>query len=235
MLLALCLLLPAGCMQEMASQPSYRPLQPSSFFDDGRSARPLVAGTVAHGFDDDTQYLREDRHFYKGLKPFSPKDAARLAAAVGTPTSPVTAGTLISWLPYTDTFPITIDADVLTRGQERFNIYCAVCHDRAGSGDGMVPRRGFTRPPNFHTDDSRGLRHKGIKILLRDVPVGYFFRVITHGYGAMPKYAVQILPADRWAIVAYVRALQLSQHATLADVPDSQRQQLLNAKVEDKE
>src|SRR5260370_1747029 len=81
-LLALCLLLPAGCTQEMAQQPHYRPLQPSDFFGDGRSAQPLVPGTVPHGFDGDTSYLREDRHFYEGLKSVSAPDAAELAAAV---------------------------------------------------------------------------------------------------------------------------------------------------------
>src|SRR5438105_9341499 len=121
-LLALGLLLPAGCMQEMAQQPRYRPLQPSDFFGDGRSARPLVPGTVPHGFDGDPSYLREDRHFYEGLKPPSARDAARLAAAVGTPTSPATTGTLLAWLPYADTFPIAIKKEVLERGQERYDI-----------------------------------------------------------------------------------------------------------------
>src|SRR5690348_14286719 len=96
-LLVLCLLLPAGCMQQMAQQPRYRPLQPSDLFDDGRSARPLVPGTVAHGFDGDTDYLREDRHFYEGLKPANAQDAARLAAALGTATNPASVGTLVTW------------------------------------------------------------------------------------------------------------------------------------------
>jgi mono/diheme cytochrome c family protein len=233
-LVVLCLL-PAGCMQEMAKQPRYGPLQPSAFFDDGRSARPLVFGTVPHGFDGDTQFLRDDRGFYEGLKTVSATDAARLAAAVGTPTTPASLGALATWLPYTDTFPMAIDRQVLERGKLRFNIYCAVCHDQAGTGDGMIARRGFTKPPNFHTDESRGLRLRGIKLLLRDVPVGYYVHVITHGFGAMPKYAVQVPPADRWAIVAYLRALQLSQHATLADVPEPERARLLKAKAEDRE
>jgi mono/diheme cytochrome c family protein len=232
-LLALLLLLPAGCMQEMAAQPRYRPLQPSDLFDDGRSARPLAAGTVPHGFDAATRslYLREDRHYYEGLKGASAADAAKLAAAVGTPPNPAAAATIINWLPYADTFPLKVDRAVLERGRQRYDIYCAVCHDRAGTGDGMIARRGFTKPPNFHTDESRGLRLKGIKMLLSDVPVGYYFQVITHGFGAMPKYAVQVPPEDRWAIVAYVRALQFSQHAKLADVPAAERATLEKARA----
>ena len=95
----------------------------------------------------------------------------------------------------------------MARGQERFDIYCSPCHGRTGEGDGMVVRRGYRRPPSFHEDR------------LRDAPVGHFFDVITNGFGAMPDYAAQITAADRWAIVAYIRALQLSEHATLADVP----------------
>ncbi len=100
------------------------------------------------------------------------------------------------------------------RGQERFNIFCSPCHGRAGMGDGMIVRRGFRRPPTFHQDR------------LRTAPVGQLFDVITNGFGAMPDYATQIPPADRWAIVAYVRALQLSEHATMADVPADKRSEL---------
>jgi len=217
-------------MQQMAKQPSYRPLQASSFFDDGRASRPLVFGTVAHGFDGDTFYLREDKHFYEGLKAVNPEDVARLTAALGTPTAPASLGTFASWLPYADSLPVALDRKLLDRGKERYDIYCAVCHDRAGTGDGMIPRRGFTKPPNFHTDDSRGLRHKGIKMLLREAPVGYYFQVITHGYGAMPRYAAQIPPGDRWAIIAYVRALEISQYLPLAALP-AQEKKYLSRKV----
>ena len=108
-------------------------------------------------------------------------------------------------------FPFRVDAPVMTRGEERFDIYCAPCHSRTGEGDGMVVLRGYRRPPSFHQER------------LRDAPVGHFFDVITNGFGAMPDYASQIKPADRWAIVAYIRALQLSEHATLADVPPADR------------
>ncbi len=100
-------------------------------------------------------------------------------------------------------FPLRVDAAVMARGQERFNIYCSPCHGRTGQGDGMVVRRGYRRPPSMHQDR------------LRSAPVGHFFDVMTNGFGAMPDYAAQIKAEDRWAIVAYIRALQLSEHATL--------------------
>jgi mono/diheme cytochrome c family protein len=108
-------------------------------------------------------------------------------------------------------FPFAIDARAMARGQERFNIYCAPCHGRTGQGDGMIVRRGYRRPPTFHQDR------------LRDSPVGHFYDVITNGFGAMPDYASQIKVQDRWAIVAYVRALQLSEHATINEVPAARR------------
>ena len=111
-------------------------------------------------------------------------------------------------------FPFAVDERVMSRGRERFDIYCAPCHGRKGQGDGMVVRRGYRRPPTYHQDR------------LRDAPVGHFFDVITNGFGAMPDYASLIKPEDRWAIVAYVRALQLSEHALLADVPTSEREKL---------
>jgi mono/diheme cytochrome c family protein len=111
-------------------------------------------------------------------------------------------------------FPFPVDSQVMSRGQERFNIYCSPCHGRTGMGDGMVVRRGYRRPPPY--DDPR----------LLAAPVGHFFDVITNGFGAMPDYAAQIAPADRWAIVAYIRALQLSAHAPIADVPPADRARL---------
>ena len=113
-----------------------------------------------------------------------------------------------------DTFPFPVTAEVLSRGRERFDIFCSPCHGRTGSGDGMIVRRGYKRPPSYHIDR------------LRDMPAGYFFDVITNGFGAMPDYRSQIREPDRWAIVAYVRALQLSQHATIEDVPPSERPKL---------
>jgi mono/diheme cytochrome c family protein len=108
-------------------------------------------------------------------------------------------------------FPFPIDAAVMARGQERYNIYCSPCHGRTGDGDGMVVRRGYRRPPSYHDDR------------LRTVAIGHFFDVMTNGFGAMPDYASQIRVEDRWAIAAYIRALQLSEHATPADVPADRR------------
>ena len=103
--------------------------------------------------------------------------------------------------------PIPVDQQLLDRGQERYNIFCTPCHDQTGTGRGMVVQRGYRQPPSFH--DAR----------LRASPAGHYFDVMTNGFGAMPDYRTQISPRDRWAIVAYIRALQLSQNATPADIP----------------
>lgn len=115
-----------------------------------------------------------------------------------------------------DALPFPVSMTVLEKGQERFNIYCTPCHDYTGSGKGMIVQRGFPAPPSYHTDR------------LRNAPAGHFFDVITNGHGAMFSYAARVSTRDRWAIVAYIRALQLSQHATLDDVPAGERQQLVN-------
>jgi len=114
-----------------------------------------------------------------------------------------------------ETFPFPITRSVLERGRERYDIFCAPCHGRDGYGEGMIVQRGFRRPPSFHTDR------------LRQAPVGHFFDVITNGFGTMASYASRIRPEDRWAIVAYIRALQLSQNATLQDVPPAERRRLM--------
>lgn len=105
--------------------------------------------------------------------------------------------------------PVTLA--LLRRGRERFDIYCAPCHSPVGDGLGRIVQRGFPAPPSYHSDR------------LRAAPDDHYYDVITHGYGAMYPYASRVAPADRWAIIAYIRALQLSQHATLADVPPRQR------------
>ena len=110
-----------------------------------------------------------------------------------------------------DYMPFAVTDDVLARGRERFNIYCAPCHSRLGDGNGMIVQRGFRAPPSYHTER------------LRKAPLGYFFDVTTNGFGAMPEYASQIPPRDRWCIVAYIRALQLSQGAAMGDVPSEQK------------
>jgi hypothetical protein len=114
-------------------------------------------------------------------------------------------------------YPFPVTEAVLLRGQERYNIYCAPCHAPSGHGDGVVAQRGLTPPPSFHTER------------LRSVPPGYIFDVITNGFGAMYSYGDRVAPNDRWAIAAYIQALQLSQNATIDDVPPSEQEALQNA------
>lgn len=113
-----------------------------------------------------------------------------------------------------DAFPMPVTTAVMARGQERFNVFCAPCHGRTGEGNGMIVQRGFRQPPSFHEDR------------LVASPAGYFFDVMTNGFGAMQDYAAQVPVADRWAIAAYIRALQLSRRGTLADVPADRRAEL---------
>ncbi|MFL5330360.1 MAG: c-type cytochrome [Gemmataceae bacterium] len=114
---------------------------------------------------------------------------------------------------YVTDFPMPLTEDFVRRGRERFGIYCAACHNYLGTGDGKVVRRGYIKPPSYHTDDSRGMALRGQTVKLTDVPVGYIFEVITRGYGAMPSHGEMIPPDDRWAIIAYVRALQVRDTA----------------------
>ena len=167
----------SACREDMQNQPRFKPLRKSDFFEDARSSRPLVPGTVARGD------LRADTYFYTGMM----------------------GNTVGSVMP----FPVT--QQVLERGRERYNIYCAPCHSRTGDGNGMIVQRGYRRPPSYHTDR------------LRQAPIGHFFDVITNGYGAMPDYAAQVTPRDRWNIAAYIRALQLSQDAPSSLVPAGQQ------------
>ena len=115
-----------------------------------------------------------------------------------------------------DEMPFPATKEVLERGRERYNIYCAPCHSRLGDGNGMIVQRGYRRPPSYHIDR------------LRNAPLGHFFDVITNGFGAMPDYAAQIPARDRWAIIAYIRALQLSQQAPLSIVPPADRDRMLS-------
>jgi mono/diheme cytochrome c family protein len=113
-----------------------------------------------------------------------------------------------------DALPFALTADVLDRGEQRYNIYCSPCHGLAGNSDGMIVRRGYRQPPSYHIDR------------LRTAPLGHFYDVMTNGFGAMPDYRAQIAPRDRWAIAAYIRALQLSQHAPAAEFPQEERDKL---------
>jgi mono/diheme cytochrome c family protein len=168
----------AGCnpiRQDMANQPKNRPLSPSSFFPDGRSERPLVENTVAHGsVADDELVVSKD----------------------------------------SNAFPLPLDAQLLDRGRDRYAIFCSPCHGLQGDGNGMAAVRGMKHPPSYHQDRQR------------NSPNGYYFDVITNGFGSMLGYSAQIPPRDRWAIVAYVRALQLSRNAKAADLPAELKQKL---------
>jgi mono/diheme cytochrome c family protein len=113
-----------------------------------------------------------------------------------------------------DLFPFEITADVLARGRERYDIYCSPCHDYTGSGRGMIVQRGHKQPPSFHTPR------------LRQAPAGYYFDVITNGFGAMYDYSYQLKAEERWAVIAWIRTLQASQRAGLADVPAAARASL---------
>jgi mono/diheme cytochrome c family protein len=115
--------------------------------------------------------------------------------------------------------PVPLSEGLLERGRERFDIYCSMCHGRTGEGNGMIVERGYRQPPTFHSDRLRG------------VPIGHFFDVMTNGFGAMPSYAPQVPVEDRWAIAAYIRALQLSQHTTLDEAPGDIRRQLEQTKA----
>jgi hypothetical protein len=115
---------------------------------------------------------------------------------------------------FSSELPFPVTRSILQRGQERYNIYCTPCHDRVGTGNGMIVQRGYKQPPSPHLDR------------LRQQPPGYFYYVIANGFGVMPDYAHQISVADRWAIAAYIRGLQLSQNAKLADVPEADRAKL---------
>jgi Cytochrome C oxidase, cbb3-type, subunit III len=170
---ALLAVLAAGCHTDMYDQPKFRPLEETSFFKDGNSARPLLPDTVARG------QLNTDELLETGTLHGEPADV----------------------------FPFPVTARVLRHGQEQFNIFCSPCHGRVGDGRGMIVQRGFKQPPSYHTDR------------LRQAPAGHFFDVITNGFGAMYDYRSRISPETRWAIIAYIRALQLSQHAKESDVP----------------
>jgi len=170
----------SACRQDMHIQPRYNPYDSSPFFEDGRSERAPMPGTVARG------------HLH-------PNDLLHTGRANGQ---------------LADEFPFPITAGDLERGRERFNIYCAPCHDRTGSGHGMIVERGFPAPPSYHMDR------------LRQSPVGHLFEVMTKGQGTMASYASRVTVEDRWKIAAYIRALQLSQHAPATELSTEDRAHL---------
>jgi mono/diheme cytochrome c family protein len=204
----------SGCQQKMADQPSYRPYQPSNFFPKGTSAQKIPAGAMAR------EWLRSDDPLMTGLKPDARHAHGPVDPRTGVsppPDSPSDPGKFV------DTYPFELTETDVLQGQQSFTIFCAICHDPLGTGNGKVPERSYVKPPNFHTDDSRGFSLYRKSIPLREAPVGYIYEVVRRGYGAMPRYGPQVPPRDRWKIVAYVRSLQLSQHAELAALAPAER------------
>lgn len=192
----LAVLLLAGCesgMHEMYDQPKNKPHTPSSLFPDGSASRPQVRDTVPHsaGAWAGASSGRDGRVAL--VPPAGP------VTGVDAQGKPLAQGGAAAAPGFANPLPIT--PALLARGQNRFDIYCAPCHSRAGDGDGMIVQRGFPAPPSYHT------------ARLRNAPDSHFYQVITDGYGVMYPYADRVSPYDRWAIVAYIRALQLSQHA----------------------
>jgi hypothetical protein len=244
-LLALALLaaLPAlgGCRQRMADQPYYRPLEESEFFEDKRASRPIERGTIHRA-----QYLESDPiatgltpeewdRAYQYAVPAKPDqlaalDAEKVKRAVGAPRYDQRKG---GDKVYVEEFPFPITQADLKRGEDRYTVYCAVCHGPQGNGQGKIWERGYLIPTSFHTQKvehkdgpkeadvrnpqglgiSRGYSLWGQTIPMDQAPVGYYFEVITKGYGGMPSYSAQIPPDDRWRIIAHIRRLQFTQRA----------------------
>jgi mono/diheme cytochrome c family protein len=217
LLTAYCLFFAASCRQDMQDQPRYEPYESSTFFKDGLSSRTPVEGTVPRG------YLRADKQLFTGQNSRAQGNANNQAqtGAVATgnangqssgataqnsnagaqagATQPANAAAQPAGdAGDAEDFPFPVTQDVMERGKERFEIFCSMCHGLTGEGDGMIVRRGYRQPPSYYEDR------------LRQARVGYFFRVMTEGYGAMPSYRAQVPVQDRWAIAAYIRALQLS-------------------------
>lgn len=193
-LLGACALVLGGCSeQDMVIQPKYLPLQKSDFFENGQSSRPIEPGTIARGQLILNTAFETGTTDGKSLADFIPIQGFDPKEKLGVAESREARRT------------------ALERGRERYNIFCSPCHARTGDGDGIIVQRGFTKPPSLHEQR------------LRDAPPGHFFHVITNGYGAMYSYASRISAADRWAIIAYIRALQLSRDARIADIPGADR------------
>jgi mono/diheme cytochrome c family protein len=221
LLAGFCLFCVSSCRMDMQDQPKYKVYRASNFFKDGLSSRSLPEGTVPRG------YLRADASLYTGKK-----DKAQAgqnasggqntggqqnqnaqgqsgvgsgggnannggASGAGGATNAGGAAANI-YEDDVETFPFPITPELVTRGQERYQIFCSMCHGLSGYGDGMIVRRGFRKPPSYYEDK------------VRQAPVGHYYDVITKGWGAMPSYSEQIPVQDRWAIVAYIRALQLT-------------------------
>jgi mono/diheme cytochrome c family protein len=232
---------------DMQDQPRYEAYEAGDkkFFQDGASARPLVEGTVPR--QPGGQYRDKDDYFFTGKVAAQPGGGAMTGAStggMGTATPNVSAdaaagsqavsrggtnalGNVAGGVPGAaqaaatggpDNFPLAIDEAALRRGQQRYNIYCGVCHGATGEGDGMIVRRGYRKPPSYYEDRLQ----EGM------TPASHFFDVITNGWGAMPAYAEQIPAEDRWKIIAYVRALQMSRRMKMEELSPDERQKVLD-------
>jgi len=191
LLLSAFCLLGLACRRDMQDQPKMKPYRSTPFYRDGLSSRPRVEGTVPRGF------LNEDTEYFTGKKAGRTSGAATSGPQPGTPSANATGAA--AFPDDVEVFPLPVTDELVARGRERYDIFCSACHGFTGRGDGMVVRRGFRRAASFH--DER----------LRAAPVGHYFDAMTNGWGAMPSYSHQISVKDRWAIAAYIRALQLTQ------------------------
>jgi mono/diheme cytochrome c family protein len=218
-----------SCGPNMRDQAKCQPLEQSNFFPDGKCARDLPQNTVPRGFLQADQVQASGTATAGGDGGASAGGTATAgnaggASAGGAPTAGASAGgganaaTPVPAVNAQDqNFPFPITRDVLNAGHLSYDTFCSPCHGLGGAGNGMIVQRGFPAPPSFHSQR------------LRDVPPGYIYSVITNGFGRMYSYASRVKPDERWAIVAYIRALQLSENATIDDVPPDQRQQLQGA------
>jgi mono/diheme cytochrome c family protein len=243
----------AGCRQRMADQPYYRPLDESDFFPDHRSARPLERGVIHRGQRLETDPVVTGLTAEEWARSYKFETPASVDAKSGAPATLTeeqrkerSAGAprydqRNAGQPkvYAETFPFVITSEDLRRGQERFTIFCAACHGPLGNGQGKIWERGYLNPTSFHTHKvspteadvtnpqglgiSRGYSLWGIQMPMTDVPPGYIFEVITHGYGGMPSYSAQVTPEDRWRIIAYIRVLQMSQTDPAKLPPEAQK------------
>ncbi|HEX8187849.1 MAG TPA: cytochrome c [Pyrinomonadaceae bacterium] len=248
---ALCLL-SVGCRMDMQDQPRYEYYEPGDkkFFPDGASSRPTVEGTVPRQpgpYRDRQDYLYTGKADGGGPNvPGQPGGGAQSGAQTGGVGASVPAmqtgvasgalanasrlvrGNVAGGAPGAreatttggaDVFPIPIDKAALERGRERFQIFCTACHGATGEGDGMIVRRGFQRPPSFYDD----------RLQENQTPASHFFDVITNGWGAMPDYSAQIPAEDRWKIIAYLRALQLSRRLKLEELSPEEQSRVRTA------
>jgi len=204
----------AGCRQDMHDQPKFIPLRSSEFYSDRRSARYPVPGTIPRTISGNSANCSNNASQECQERVIVDKEqldpnSYYLTGKHGN----VYGNDLPGDLPFkADTSDGRLE--ILARGRERYTIYCTPCHSELGDGNGMIVQRGYKRPPSFHVQR------------LKNAPLGWFYDVISNGFGGMPDYAAQVKPADRWAIAAYIRALQLSQGATEADVAQGDREKL---------